>query len=402
MATATSEVYPLDASHLHEARTTNPKQAPIPRSSGRFESEGATDHMINVSWTSDHGWEAPKLIPYGPLSVMPSSSVVNYASSCFEGLRLYRGYDGRLRLLQPDYNCRRMLQSAARIMLPTFDPEELLKLIKKLCAIEAPKWLPKEMSGASLYVRPVLMGTDPTLGFGTPSSALLCIFLVYFPGPKLVAPPDGAIEKPNGASEQGSRMIVSSESEIRSYPKGHGTAKIGANYVPTLVAQARAKESGYDQVLYLFGTERQITEAGGSNVFFIWTTPSGELQMVTPPLDEDRLILAGNTRDFVLKIAREMLSGGIRHDGIQECRVLERKVTMSEVEEAAEQGRLEAAFITGTAWQIHSVSAIGSNGKDIHIPIGKVPHVSILKEKMLRIVYGKEDSDWAHVLDEQN
>lgn len=354
--------------------------------------------MILVPWSLDQGWDAPTLVPYGPLSLSPSSSVVNYASSCFEGLKVYKGYDGRLRLLQPEYNCRRLLNSAARIQLPSFDTDELLKLVKRLCVAEAPRWLPDEMAGSSLYVRPVLMGTEMTLGFRAPRSALLCIFLVYWPGVKLASSPNSE-EKTAATTEKGSRLLASSEGEIRAFPKGNGAAKIGANYAPTLFQHARALERGYDQVLWLFGPERLITEAGGSNIFIIWTTASGQLQIVTPPLDDDRLILAGSNRAFVLGLARDMFSAEAG-DGVKKCDVVERKVSMLEVEEVATQGRLEGMFVTGTAWQIHPVGLIRFNERDIDIPVGRVPYVSLLKEKMLAIFYGKEESEWVQVVDE--
>lgn len=394
-----SSAKPLEASKLEITRTTEPKTVPAHGAQHVQQPEITTDHMITVSWTYEGGWDIPRMKPYGPLSLMPSSSVLNYASTCFDGFKLYRGYDGRLRMLQPEYNCRRMVQSASRITLPEFDPRELLKLIEKLCAIEAPKWLPKDMAGTSLYIRPLMMGCDSTLGYKPARSALLCIFLVYWPGPKLVAPDVSDIKVP--ASEQGSRLLASSEREVRAYPGGSGAAKIGANYAPTLLPHGRALQKGYDQVLWLFGPDRFITEAGGSNFFVIWRTTSGSLQMVTAPLDEDCLILAGSTRAFVLGLARSMFNAA-REDGADACEVLERKLTMGDVECAAREGRLESVFVTGTAWQIHPVGVINSKGEDIKVPTGKSPHLSLLKEKMLNILYGKESSSWVQIIEEES
>ena len=390
-----SHLSPLDASKVRLNRTTNPKPVPVPESQDLQEMDMATDHMILVPWTAKEGWDIPKLVPYGPLPLMPSSSVLNYATECFEGLKVHRGYDGRLRLLRPEYNCKRMLQSAARVTLPAFDPQELLKLIHTICAVEAPKWLPPAQAGSALYIRPSLIGTDAVIGIKVPAHALLCIFLVYWQGPRLIASTSAG----EAVSECGSRLLASDESVARAYPRGTGAAKIGANYGPTLLEHARAQKQGYDQVLWLFGPDRQITEAGGSNIFIIWTTPSGSLQIVTPPLDEDQLILAGNTRGFVLELSREMFSHE-RQDDAGKCDVLERKVLMMELEQAAEEGRLEGVFVTGTAWQIHPVRVIGINGREILIPVRRVPHVSLLKDRMAGIVYGKEESGWAQVVEE--
>ncbi|KAH8649234.1 aminotransferase [Xylariales sp. PMI_506] len=398
MAIQTHLSTPLDASKVEFHQTTDPKPSPYLGDDEQLEQP--TDHMLTVSWTASKGWDVPKIVPYGPLPLMPSSSVLNYATACYEGIKLYRGFDGRLRLLRPAYNCQRMLQSATRLTLPAFEPEELLKLVHKLCAVEGPKWLPKDKAaGSSLYMRPVMMGTDATVGIKVPRSALLCLFLVYWPGPGVAAGTATATSTPK--PEQGSKLLASSDSTVRAFPQGTGGVKIGANYGPSLLEHSRAQKAGYDQILWLFGPDRQITEAGGSNVFIIWTTPAGVMQILTPPLDEDQLVLAGNTRWCVLELAREMFSAE-RQDGANKCEVLEAKATMQEVQEAAEQGRLESVFVTGTAWQIHPVSVIGFNGKDIEIPVGKVPHVSLLRQKMSSILYGKEESNLVEIVKEEN
>ena len=108
--------------------------------------------MITARWTVESGWEAPELKPYGAFSIMPTASVLHYATECFEGLKLYRGFDGKLRLFRVSRNCERMRKSAARIALPDFDGKELQKLIIALCARDGPKWLPKERPGSFLYV----------------------------------------------------------------------------------------------------------------------------------------------------------------------------------------------------------------------------------------------------------
>ena len=108
--------------------------------------------MVTARWTVENGWDAPELKPYGPFSIMPTASVLHYATECFEGLKLYRGNDGKLRLFRVSRNCERMRKSAARIALPDFDPKELERLIKALCSRDGPMWLPKERPGF-LYVQ---------------------------------------------------------------------------------------------------------------------------------------------------------------------------------------------------------------------------------------------------------
>lgn len=137
--------------------------------------------MITCSWNSAKGWQSPRLIPYGPFTLMPTASVLHYATECFEGLKVYRGYDSRLRLFRPDRNCRRMLSSAIRIALPAFDPKELQKLIEELVSVDGEKWLPRSRPGQFLYLRPSMIGSAAALGVQKPNEALLYIIACCFP-----------------------------------------------------------------------------------------------------------------------------------------------------------------------------------------------------------------------------
>ena len=130
--------------------TQSPRPVPEMDSEETRAQKTCTDHMVTARWTVEHGWDAPELKPYGAFSIMPTASVLHYATECFEGLKLYRGSDGRLRLFRVSRNCERMRKSSSRIALPDFDPVELEKLIQALCAQDGPKWLPKERAGSFL------------------------------------------------------------------------------------------------------------------------------------------------------------------------------------------------------------------------------------------------------------
>jgi branched-chain amino acid aminotransferase len=92
--------------------------------------------VVMVTWLEGKGWQAPKIVPYGPLTMMPTASCLHYATQCFEGMKVYRGFDGKLRLFRPDKNCQRMVISSTRVSLPAFDPLELEKLIKALMKVD--------------------------------------------------------------------------------------------------------------------------------------------------------------------------------------------------------------------------------------------------------------------------
>ncbi|OAQ65858.1 branched-chain amino acid cytosolic [Pochonia chlamydosporia 170] len=389
--TFTPSIAPLDASKTVLELTTKPKPVPAPNSPEVASITAYTDHMLLVSWNAKHGWDTPRIVPYGPISLEPGASIFQYATNCYEGMKAFRGFDGRLRLLRPMYNCERMLASATRISLPIFEPEELLKLIKKICSVEAPKWLSKDQAGSALYIRPTMIGTDTSLGVKVPEQALLCIFLTYWPNP---------YQQVSGVTPKlGSRLLASSGHSVRAWPKGTGEAKIGANYGPALVEHAEARRRGYDQILWLFGPDRHITEAGGSNIFVMWWTSEGVLQLITPPLDEDKLILAGGTRRNLLELSRDMFAVD-EENGAARCEVLERKITMFEVQQAADEGRLAAVFVAGTAFWVYPVAEICFNGRDIMVDVGRVPHVAMLRSRLEDIVYGREESSWVDIVEE--
>lgn len=324
---AQRNVQELDASKLSYTFTKEPRDVPPLGVDSIDGSTVTTDHMITARWTAKAGWEAPELKPYGPLSLMPTASVLHYATECFEGLKAYRGYDGQLRLFRPDCNAQRMLTSSVRISLPSFPPTELEKLLVALMAVDGAKWLPRDRPGSFLYIRPTMIGTQSQLGVQAPSEALLYIIVTFMP----------VLDQPPG----GMRLHTSPDDMVRAWVGGFGYAKVGANYGPSLLATAEARARGFGQILWLYGAQGECTEAGASNFFVVWRTrDGGALQLVTAPLD-DRLILDGVTRRSALQLIRERLSG--------EVEIVERKYTIAEVMEADAEGRLVEAFAAGTA-----------------------------------------------------
>jgi branched-chain amino acid aminotransferase len=319
-------LHPLDASQLTYTYTTTPREVPDAKTLANSHQTICTDHMIVASWNVDSGWSAPELKPYGPFSLLPSASCLHYAYECFEGLKAYRGHDGKLRMFRTDHNARRLLMSAQRISLPQFEPDELEKLIYRLLSIEGSKWLPRSRAGAFLYVRPTIIGTDSQLGVARPTEALLYIIIGYM----------ARMDMPAG----GKRLLTNPDDMVRSWVGGFGYAKVGANYGPSVLATQEAYRQGYHQILWLYGPEGDCTEAGGSNFFVIWKRKDGKKELITAPLD-DKLILDGVTRRSCLELARERLEG--------ELEVTERKFTINEILEAAAENRLLESFAAGTA-----------------------------------------------------
>lgn len=149
---------------------------------------------------------------------------------------------------------------------------------------------------------------------------------------------------PAFAQPTGLKLLASQEG-VRAWPGGFGYAKLGANYGPSMMASAEARERGYDQVLWLL--DGLVTESGASNFFVVWKTKEeGKLQLITAPLD-GKIILDGVTRRSILQLARERLVGN--KAGLESLESVERNFSMDELAEAIKEGRVVEAFAAGTA-----------------------------------------------------
>ncbi|KAF9785811.1 branched-chain amino acid aminotransferase II, partial [Thelephora terrestris] len=356
---------------------------PLPDFSKLAFGENFTDHMLAIPWNNVSGWGTPKIVPYGPLAVDPSSSVLHYAQTLFEGMKAYRDENGRVMLFRPDMNMKRMNTSATRLALPTFNGDELLALIKELLKVDK-HWVPQE-PGHSLYIRPTLIGTQRALGVSPPKEALLFVIC----GPVGPYYSDGF--KP--VSLHGTTEF------IRAAPGGTGGYKLGANYGPAVMPQKMANKQGYTQNLWLHGPDHCLTEVGTMNMFVAFKR--GETTtLVTPPLDG--MILPGVVRDSVLTLARDHASGKRSVPGLPSNLVVEeRNVTMAEVKSASQKGELVELFGTGTAAVISPVDRIGYLGEDINIPVGEDgmgPLSRPFWERLMGIQKGQIKSDWTVVV----
>lgn len=303
-----------------------------------------TDHMLTCLWSASGGWEAPKITESTSIVLPPTAPSLNYGIQCFEGMKVYRGYDGKLRLFRPELNCERLLNSARRIGLPEFDVSELQQLIETFVGIESPKWLPEEDAGSFMYIRPVFIATDATLGIRCPSKAMIYVVCIH---------------DPPFSHNRAMSLITSPEEVCRAWPGGSGNFKVGGNYAPTIPSFEQATAAGYSQILWLFGNDGQITEAGVGNFFVVWLTEDNRCEMLTPPLD-DGTILPGVTRQSVLELATSEIAARNKGNG-ESLYVQERKFTIREIIKASEQGRLLEAFITGTGVSFHAFSVSFSN-----------------------------------------
>ncbi|GAV55384.1 hypothetical protein ZYGR_0AV00150 [Zygosaccharomyces rouxii] len=342
-----------------------------------------TDHMLSIEWTMENGWGAPVIKPYGPISLDPASCVFHYAFELFEGLKAYRTEDGKITMFRPDKNMERMNKSAARICLPNFDSEELIKLIGKL--IEEDKHLVPKGQGYSLYIRPTMIGTTDGLGVGYPDRALLYV----------ITSPVGPYYKTGFKAVR----LLATDFATRAWPGGVGDKKLGANYAPCILPQLQAADKGYQQNLWLFGPEKHITEVGTMNVFFVFKdSKTGKKELVTAPLDGT--ILEGVTRDSILALSRERLDP-------KEWEINERYYSINEVAERSKKGELVEAFGSGTAAVVSPIKEIGWQGEDIQVPLLPGEQSGELTKDVASwisaIQYGKEHhGNWSRVVADVN
>lgn len=380
------------------------ERAPVP-SLGVSQTTFA-EHMLIWEWDETSGWNTPQIRPYGPLPIMPGASVLQYATGCFEGIKIYRGHDDKLRVFRLQLNCERMLKSSRRVGLPEFEPERLKIVLEQFGAFIARTLLPRGQTGQTLYLRPTHIGTTPALGVQKPRQSLLYVVSTLLPGFSI--------------SGNGMRLVTSPADTIRAWPKGFGNAKLGGNYGPTLPAHTAAIAGGFDQVLWLFGDEGFVTEAGASNFFVVWKTSAGDIDLVTASLD-DGLILEGVTRRSVLDAVRanQNIPSAWKHRGqsLPPLNISERNFSINEIKKAAGEGRLIEAFAAGTAvsWRdfsggvlyvhgmlmkllqyfISPAETIRHGGEDIHIPVPSTESASyalLIKEWLSDVVFGVKDA----------
>lgn len=331
-----------------------------------------TDHMLIIDWTAKDGWKKPKIEKLRNLSIHPGAKVLHYSIEIFEGMKAYYGVDKKLRLFRPDLNMIRFQKSALRSALPDFDKQELLKCIKKYVEIEQ-DWIPKHTS-ASLYLRPTFIGTEPTLGVSATNSASMFI----------LASPTGPYF-PTGFKPV---SLLADPKFVRAFPGGAGNVKVGSNYGPTIYVGIEAQKKGCQQVLWLFGEEEYLTEAGTMNMFLVLKNKKGETELVTPPLDGT--ILEGVTRQSILDMTRKW----------SDIKVTERPITMKETLELLKNGELIECFGAGTACVVCPIDNILYNNTRYSIPTmtsGGVIMNKIMNE-LLDIQYGRQSHEWGHLV----
>ena len=316
-----------------------------------------TDYMFNMDYSMEKGWYNPRIEPYKPIELDPSAMVLHYGQAVFEGLKAFKTDNGNIQMFRAKDNLKRINRSANILCIPEVDEALILEALKKLIDLER-DWVPGSY-GTSLYIRPLIIATDPYLGVR--ASHTYRFFIILSPVGAYYAEGFNPIK------------IWVTTDHVRAVPGGVGEAKTAGNYAASLYAGEEAVKNGYTQVLWLDGIERKyVEEVGSMNIFFV----IGD-ELITPALNGS--ILPGITRDSVIKLAN---SWGMK--------TVERKISINEVMDAHDSGKLKEVFGSGTAAVVSPVGELKFNEKNITVGDGKVGPVALrLFDAITDIQYGK-------------
>ena len=324
-----------------------------------------TDYRY-VSNFKNGAWDDGVLTEDANIVLNECAGVLQYAQTVFEGLKAYTTEDGHIVTFRPDLNAERLEASAKRLEMPVFPKERFIDAVTKTVKANA-AYVPPYGSGATLYIRPYMFGSNPVIGVKPAEEYQFRIFCTpvgpYFKG--------------------GAKPLTIRVSDFdRAAPHGTGNIKAGLNYAMSLHAIVTAHEEGYDENMYLDpGTRTKVEETGGANFLFV----TKDNKVVTPKSDS---ILPSITRRSLIHVAKEYLN----------LQVEEREVYLDEVKDFAECG------LCGTAAVISPVGKIVDHGKEICLASGMNemgPVTKKLYDTLTGIQMGRLEAPagWIHVIE---
>ncbi|TAF43453.1 MAG: branched-chain amino acid aminotransferase [Sphingobacteriales bacterium] len=312
-----------------------------------------TDHMFTADYANGE-WGNFQIVPYGEISISPAMSSLHYGQSFFEGLKAFKHSNGSVSIFRPDKNAERFNASAERMCMPTLPEEIFIESITTLVNLEK-NWIPNQANSA-LYIRPYMFATDPFLGVA-PSTTYKYIVLTC---------PVGAYFSKN--------LHVKIETEFsRASEGGFGYAKCAGNYGGAMYPSKLGTQQGFDQLMWTDSKNHAyIEEMGAANIMFLI-----DGKLITPTTRDT--VLNGVTRDSVITLAQQW--------GIP---VEERRISVAEIIEAAQNGKLTDAFGAGTAAGVASVISITHNQQTYDLPNPTLSEFTQrISKTLLDIKYGK-------------
>lgn len=315
-----------------------------------------TDHMFLANY-QDGKWQDLKIVPFGNIPVHPAMSGLHYGQSIFEGIKATKNANGEIIVFRPEKNFVRMNNSAKRLCMAEISEEVFFGGMRELLKLDQ-EWVPEE-DDTALYIRPLLFATDSFLGV-KPSKNYT--FLI--------------ITGPVGAYYPKPVRIIAADKYVRAVRGGVGYAKAAGNYAASMLGAKEACDAGYDNVLWTDAFEHKYAEEIGTmNVMFVI-----DGTVITPDLSGT--ILPGVTRESVIQLLKE-----------QNIPVEERKISLDEIVEAHNAGKLEEAFGVGTAATISHISSIAYNGVEYELPKIEERKISPMLKETLEEIKREEIPD---------
>lgn len=321
-----------------------------------------TDHMFMADF-KDREWKNFRIVPFGRMEVSPATPALHYGQSIFEGMKAYHSSSGEALVFRPADNWARMNLSAERMCMPEIPEELFMEGLSALIDLDR-EWIPTQ-DGSSLYIRPFMFSADEYIGIRASENFTFMIIL-----------------SPVGAYYADPVKVKIETHFTRAVEGGTGYAKAGGNYGGSIYPAKLAHEQGYHQLIWTDGKNHEyIEESGTMNVMFVINDT-----LVTPALSDS--ILAGITRNSVLKLARSW-----------KLNVEERRISVKELVEALQHGKVQEAFGAGTAATIAHIELIGFEGKDYSLPpITNRPISQRILQEMDSIKRGKTTDPFGWVV----
>ncbi len=319
-----------------------------------------SNHLFCMEYDADRGWHSPSIEPYRKFELDPAALVFHYSQEVFDGLKAFRGKDGEVFLFRAEDYVRRLNTSAKRVCIPEIDVRFVTECIARLVGLDH-DWVPSS-PGTSLYIRPVIIATEASLGVKVSSRYLLYV----------ITCPVGSFY----VKEMDPVKIAVTEKYVRAVRGSVGDVKTGGNYAASLLAAQEAKKEGFNQVLWLDAIDRTyLEEVGTMNIFF---HVGGSLW--TPSLSGS--IIPGITRDTIMKMA-----------GAWGLSIEEKRISIREILDAHAKGEVKECFGSGTAVSIAPVSGFRFEGKEYPIGNGEAgPLAKRIYEELQQLQRGyRED-----------
>jgi branched-chain amino acid aminotransferase len=347
IAAETFEITPIEKSRVQDVNLVN-----IPFG------KTFTDHMLEVDYKNGV-WQTPRIRPYQSINIAPSLAALHYGQAIFEGIKAYKDADGKAYIFRPHDNFKRFNFSARRMAMPEVPEDIFMDGMHKLIDMDS-AWIPQSPDH-SLYIRPFMFSSEEMIGVKTSEQYKFMIIL-----------------SPTGPYYNKPMRIYVEEHYVRAVAGGVGEAKTAGNYAASMLATQIAKDSGYDQVLWMDALEHKyIQECGTMNVFFIIDN-----KVITPGLEKGG-ILAGITRDSVIALFKEM--GYV---------VEERQLSIDEVIDAHKHGKLQEVFGSGTAATISVIKELKYKDYVMEFDVDKYTVCQQVKSRLDDIRYGRTSDEF--------